>query len=81
MAVKRKCIECHQGRIGGKNAAKLTRALQKQWHNNGGRMINFLRDFWKLLNDYKFRGYDFNGKELFAIPLSWLFVILLLCLS
>ena len=43
-------------------------------------MINFLRDFWKLLNDYKFRAYDFNGKELFAIPLSCLFVILLLCL-
>jgi hypothetical protein len=44
-------------------------------------MINFLRDFWKLLNDYKFRAYDFHGKELFAIPLSWLLVILLLCLS
>ena len=43
-------------------------------------MINFLRDFWKLLSDYKFRGYDLNGKELFAIPLSWLFVILLFCL-
>ena len=44
-------------------------------------MINFLRDFWKLLNDYKFRAYDFYGKELFAIPLSLLFIILLLCLS
>ena len=43
-------------------------------------MINFLRDFWKLLSDYKFRGYDLYGKELFAIPLSWLFVILLVCL-
>jgi hypothetical protein len=43
-------------------------------------MINFLRDFWKLLSDYKFRAYDFYGKELFAIPLPWLFVILLLCL-
>jgi hypothetical protein len=43
-------------------------------------VINFLRDFWKLLSDYKFRGYDFNGKELFAIPLSWLFVILLVIL-
>jgi hypothetical protein len=43
-------------------------------------MINFLRDFWKLLSDYKFRGHDFHGKELFAIPLSWLLVILLLCL-
>ena len=42
-------------------------------------MINFLRDFWKLLSDYKFRGYDFNSKELFA-PLSWLFVILLVIL-
>ena len=42
-------------------------------------MINFLRDFWKLLSDYKFLGYDFNGKELFA-PLSWLFVILLVIL-
>jgi hypothetical protein len=42
-------------------------------------MINFLRDFWKLLSDYKFRGYDLYGKELFA-PLSWLFVILLVIL-
>ena len=40
-------------------------------------MINFLRDFWKLLSDYKFRGYDFYGKELFAVPLFWLLVILL----
>jgi hypothetical protein len=38
-------------------------------------MINFLRDFWKLLSDYKFRGYDLNGKECYSIVL---FVILLL---
>jgi len=42
-------------------------------------VINFLRDFWKPLSDYKFRGYDFYGKELFA-PLSWLFAILLVIL-
>ena len=43
-------------------------------------MINFLRDFWKLLSDYKFRAYDYDGKEQFAIPLSWIFIIFLLCL-
>ena len=43
-------------------------------------MINFLRDFWKLLNDYKIRAYDHDGVERFAISLSWIFTIVLLCL-
>ena len=43
-------------------------------------MINFLRDLWKLLSDYKFRAYAYDGKEQFAIPLSWIFTIVLLCL-
>ena len=43
-------------------------------------MINFLRDLCTLLNDYKLRAYDYDGKEQFAIPLSWIFAIVLLCL-
>ena len=43
-------------------------------------MINFLRDLWTLLNDYKLRAYDYDGVERFAIPLSWIFAIVLLCL-
>ena len=43
-------------------------------------MINFLRDFWKLLSDYKLRAYDYDGVERFAIPLSWIFTIVLLFL-
>ena len=43
-------------------------------------MINFLRDLWTLLNDYKLRAYDYDGVERLAIPLSWIFAIVLLCL-
>jgi hypothetical protein len=43
-------------------------------------MINFLSELWGLLNAYKFRGYDYDGVERFAIPLSWLFIVFLLCL-
>jgi hypothetical protein len=43
-------------------------------------MLNFLSEFWALLNAYKLRAYDYDGVERFAIPLSWLFVVFLLCL-
>jgi hypothetical protein len=43
-------------------------------------MFNFLGEFWALLNAYKFRGHSMDGKEVFAIPLSWLFIVFLLCL-
>jgi hypothetical protein len=43
-------------------------------------MIGFIRDLWALLNEYKLRAYDCNGKEQFAIPLSWIFVVLFFCL-
>lgn len=43
-------------------------------------MINFLRDLWTLLNDYKLRAYDYDGVERLAIPLSWIFIVFLLCL-
>jgi hypothetical protein len=33
-----------------------------------------------LLNAYKLRAYDYDGVERFAIPLSWLFIVFLLCL-
>lgn len=43
-------------------------------------MINFIKELWTLLSAYKFRGYTTDGKEAFAVPLSWLFVLFLLCL-
>jgi hypothetical protein len=46
-----------------------------------GLMVNFLKELWTLLNDYKFRGYSMDGKEMFAIPLSWLFLFFLLILA
>ena len=42
--------------------------------------MGFLGDFWALLSVYKLRAHDVNGKETFSIPLSWLLVLLLLCL-
>jgi hypothetical protein len=44
-------------------------------------MVNFLKELWTLLNDYKFRGYSMDGEEMFAIPLSWLFLFFLLILA
>jgi len=43
-------------------------------------MFNFLGEFWALLNAYKLRAYDYDGVERFAIPLSWPFIVFLLCL-
>ena len=40
-------------------------------------MGSFLGDLWKLLSDYKLRGHWADGKEAFAIPLSWLFIVIL----
>jgi len=40
--------------------------------------MNFINDFCKLLNDYKFRVYDMGGTEIIAIPLSWIFIILII---
>lgn len=45
--------------------------------------MNFLKDLWTLLNDYKFRGYSMDEREMFSIPLSWLvigFIVILLAL-
>jgi hypothetical protein len=42
--------------------------------------MSFLRDFWTLLSIYRFRAHDSNGKEIFSVPLSWLFIVFLLCL-
>jgi hypothetical protein len=44
-------------------------------------MSNFVKELWTLLSAYKFRGYTADGKEAFALPLSWLLVFLLLVLS
>jgi hypothetical protein len=43
-------------------------------------MSNFVKELWTLLSAYKFRGYTANGTEAFAVPLSWLLVLFLLCL-
>jgi hypothetical protein len=43
-------------------------------------MIEFVKDFYKLLSSYKLRGYDINQEELFAIPLSWIFLFVFACL-
>ena len=40
--------------------------------------MNFLKELWTLLNDYKLRGYSMDGKQMFALPLSWLLILLLL---
>ena len=43
-------------------------------------MLEFIRELWALLSAYKLRAYDLDGNEVFAIPLSWLFIFSLLCL-
>ena len=43
-------------------------------------MTSFVSDLWKLMCAYKFRAHSVNGKEIFSVPLSWLFVLFLLCL-
>lgn len=35
-------------------------------------MMNFLKELWTLLDDYKLRGYLMDEKQMFAISLSWL---------
>jgi hypothetical protein len=43
-------------------------------------MLEFIRELWALLSAYKFRAYDLDGNEALSIPLSWLFIFLLLYL-
>ena len=43
-------------------------------------MTDFLRELWALLSVYKLYGHWADGTEVFAVPLSWLFVLFLLCL-
>ena len=42
--------------------------------------MNSLRDLWTLLSVYKLRAHDVNGKVVFSVPLSWLFVLIVFCL-
>jgi len=46
-----------------------------------GLMSNFVKELWTLLSAYKFRGYTTDGKEAFAVPLSWLLIFFLLVFS
>jgi len=39
--------------------------------------MSFLKELWSLLDAYKLRGHSMDGREMFAIPLSWLFVVLI----
>ena len=39
--------------------------------------MNFIRELWQLLDDYKFRAHAMDGSVIFSIPLSWLLVIFL----
>ena len=39
--------------------------------------MNFINDFWKMLNDYKFKAHAMDGSVIFSIPLSWLLVIII----
>jgi hypothetical protein len=43
-------------------------------------MTDFIRELWALLSVYKLYGHWADGTEVFAVPLSWLFVLFLLCL-
>ena len=43
--------------------------------------MGFIKELWALLDSYKFRGHSMDGKEIFAIPLSWLVLLLLLVLA
>ena len=45
-----------------------------------GEAMSFLKELWTLLDAYKFRGYSMDGREMFAIPLSWLMLILIVLL-
>lgn len=40
-------------------------------------MRSFISELWSLLSKYKLRSYGINGQEIWSIPLSWLFIILL----
>ena len=43
-------------------------------------MSNFLQELWTLLSSYRFRGHTLDGREAFSIPLSWIFIFILLFL-